>query len=310
MTDVLTTATGTTVPVPTLVQCDQATIVGDGSHGNPLRAGHAAGGLGFVASPLTPDLPLGSPVTILSQAGPGGLPVVGIPAVLPDPFSPSTGEAYGIISAVLGDGTVRVAVLGTVVLTIAEWDAVTGQSGGLSASLAYFAVSPDGSTLPYLGTTPPVQAGAFQSKVGVALSPTTLLVLTSAPRVAEEGQTLSGLTFVSLVLGNAVVASAPGQFALASTASVTAAQAVGVVAAFDAIARPVVQLEGALALTTGQWDAVTGGSGGLSSGHAYYVSATPGHLTSTVPTTGPKVQVGVALSPTVLVVGTPYLQTT
>jgi hypothetical protein len=38
--------------------------------------------------------------------------------------------------------------------------------------------------------------------------------------------------------------------------------------------------------TTGQWDAVTGGSGGLTPGVYYYVSAaTAGLLTTTAPTT-------------------------
>jgi len=61
------------------------------------------------------------------------------------------------------------------------------------------------------------------------------------------------------------------------------------------------QTEGILDATTGQWDAVTGGSGGLTAGTIYYVSeATAGMLTSTAPsTTGQFIkQVGIALSTT------------
>lgn len=46
-----------------------------------------------------------------------------------------------------------------------------------------------------------------------------------------------------------------------------------------------IQFEGIVTATTGQWDAVTGGSGGLTPGIYYYVSAsTAGALTSTAPT--------------------------
>lgn len=59
--------------------------------------------------------------------------------------------------------------------------------------------------------------------------------------------------------------------------------------------------DGILTASTGQWDAVTGGSGGLTAGARYYLSATTaGRLTTTAPTTvGQYVcPVGVALSTT------------
>ncbi|MFZ5832702.1 MAG: hypothetical protein ACOY3P_21655 [Planctomycetota bacterium] len=62
----------------------------------------------------------------------------------------------------------------------------------------------------------------------------------------------------------------------------------------------VVQTDGVLTATTLQWDAVTGGSGGLVPGTVYYLDAfNPGRLTSTAPTTAGQfvVRVGLALSP-------------
>jgi len=61
--------------------------------------------------------------------------------------------------------------------------------------------------------------------------------------------------------------------------------------------------DGVLTATTGQWDAVTGGSGGLTAGSIYYLDPdTAGMLTTTAPTTGGDyvVRVGKALSTTEL----------
>jgi hypothetical protein len=60
---------------------------------------------------------------------------------------------------------------------------------------------------------------------------------------------------------------------------------------------------GVLAATTGQWDAVTGGVGGLTFGTRYFLSAaTAGQLTATAPSTVSQyvVEIGIALSTTEL----------
>lgn len=64
-----------------------------------------------------------------------------------------------------------------------------------------------------------------------------------------------------------------------------------------------VAVAGILALTTGQWDAVTGASGGLTFNNTYYLDpATAGLLTATAPTTVGQsvVAVGRALSTTTM----------
>jgi hypothetical protein len=45
-------------------------------------------------------------------------------------------------------------------------------------------------------------------------------------------------------------------------------------------------ISGWVELTTGEWDTVTGGSGGLTAGDYYWLSSTAGGLTTTKPTTG------------------------
>jgi trimeric autotransporter adhesin len=61
-----------------------------------------------------------------------------------------------------------------------------------------------------------------------------------------------------------------------------------------------VRFGGVINLTTGQWDAITGGAGGLTPGTTYYLGLAPGTLTDTAPTTGFVRVVGVALSSTSL----------
>ncbi len=64
-----------------------------------------------------------------------------------------------------------------------------------------------------------------------------------------------------------------------------------------------VQDSGVLSLTTTQWDAVAGTTGGLTAGTLYYLSAaTAGSITSTAPSTVGQyvIQIGLALSTTEL----------
>lgn len=64
-----------------------------------------------------------------------------------------------------------------------------------------------------------------------------------------------------------------------------------------------IQNAGVVTATTGQWDAVTGQTGGLTTGSKYYLDATTaGAMTTTAPATGFTKQVGVALSTTKLIV--------
>jgi len=62
-----------------------------------------------------------------------------------------------------------------------------------------------------------------------------------------------------------------------------------------------IQTDGILTATTGQWDAITGDTGGLTAGTVYYLDeSTPGSITDTAPTAGSQyvVQLGRAISTT------------
>lgn len=60
---------------------------------------------------------------------------------------------------------------GPIELTTAEWDALTGQVGGLTPGSVYY-LSP--STAGEIQTTPPAVTGQFSVKVGKAVTPTIL----------------------------------------------------------------------------------------------------------------------------------------
>lgn len=76
-------------------------------------------------------------------------------------------------------------------------------------------------------------------------------------------------------------------------------------AAISSSASGQIQCNGILALTTGQWDALCGTTGGLTANAVYFLSpTTAGLLTSTVPTTAGQYvcEVGRALSTTELLI--------
>jgi hypothetical protein len=72
------------------------------------------------------------------------------------------------------------------------------------------------------------------------------------------------------------------------------------VASISASASGVIQTDGVLSGTTGEWDAVTGETGGLTPGAVYYLSTTAGQLSQTAPSgSGQYVtKVGMAISTT------------
>lgn len=107
-----------------------------------------------------------------------------------------------------------------------------------------------------------------------------------------------------VVCGSAVYSDAAGGFKKALANASTTAKVIGLVAVAPSITNGVagaIALDDVLTLTTAQWDAVTGGSGGLVFNTIYYLDpSTAGHITSTAPTTVGQyvVEIGRALSTT------------
>lgn len=109
----------------------------------------------------------------------------------------------------------------------------------------------------------------------------------------------------SIVIGTPVYVSAADTVDKAQADSTSTSDVLGLVydTSITASATGNVLCDGILEATTGQWDAVTGGAGGLTAGSKYYLDpSTAGMLTTTAPTTAGQVVavVGVAISTTQL----------
>jgi hypothetical protein len=125
--------------------------------------------------------------------------------------------------------------------------------------------------------------------------------LQSGDTLAEVEQ-IQAVADIALTAGMVVCSSAAGHIAKAKADAVGTSKSTGLATAdIGNGATGGYQTEGIISLTTGQWDAVFGTTGGLVFNTIYYLSAaTAGNGTSTAPTTvGQFVrQVGIGLSTT------------
>ncbi len=178
MTDVRISSAGQNVSSLALVTADQVTILGDGSVENPLRAvttvesanefnGRLFSDVGFLGAAVyfdDGDLQLATSEQGLNEAAVVGL-VVAFPGGTP-----------------LVQVTVR--SRGLVELTTAQWDVVTGQTGGLTVAAVYF-LSRSFSATPGQLSTGAGSGSDNVAQVGVALNATTMLV--GLPATPTEG---------------------------------------------------------------------------------------------------------------------------
>jgi hypothetical protein len=120
-----------------------------------------------------------------------------------------------------------------------------------------------------------------------------------------ELQSLTNANAGTINIGQPVYISAASSVDLADAGAAATKEVIGLV--FDTTilttATGSILVEGVMTATTVQWDAVTGGTGGLTPGSIYYLDpGTPGLLTLTAPTTTGQfvAPVGKALSTTKL----------
>jgi hypothetical protein len=107
----------------------------------------------------------------------------------------------------------------------------------------------------------------------------------------------------SIVIAQAVYTKSNGNVDLAQSDAGATVEVLGLVrdSSIAAAASGAIQTDGVLSATTGQWDTVTGETGGLTAGAVYYLDpSTPGNLTQTAPSTVGQfvVRVGRAISTT------------
>lgn len=128
----------------------------------------------------------------------------------------------------------------------------------------------------------------------------------SGPFAEIEGLTQTSGEAGGITIGMAVYSSAADTVKKGQANASGTVELVGIAAStFVTTGTGTVQSSGSLALTTAQWDAVAGTTGGLSFGTVYYLDpTTAGKITSTAPSTVSQyvVRVGVALSTTELLI--------
>lgn len=112
----------------------------------------------------------------------------------------------------------------------------------------------------------------------------------------------------AITIGTPVYVKANGAVDKANSAAAGTAKVLGLVkdASISASGAGFIQTDGVLAATTGAWDTVTGGSGGLTAGSIYYLSTTAGQLTTTAPSGAGQyvMKVGLAISTTEMEIDT------
>lgn len=116
--------------------------------------------------------------------------------------------------------------------------------------------------------------------------------------------TLNNAELTTVIPGTPVYNSAANAFSKAIGNTANGSSVIGLASAsILAAANGAVVTNGQLTLTTVQWDAVTGQTGGLTSNATYFLNtATVGLLTTVVPTTGYLLSVGQSLSATTMLI--------
>lgn len=112
-----------------------------------------------------------------------------------------------------------------------------------------------------------------------------LLVATA---VADVRTMTNGESSSAIVIGMAVYIFAAGSVKRAQANALSTADVLGLMrdTSVAAAGSGQIVVGGILVATTGQWDAVTGQTGGLTAGARYFLDpVTPGKITSTAPTT-------------------------
>jgi hypothetical protein len=207
-------------------------------------------------------------------------------------------------------------------LTTTQWDAIIEgglSSTGLTPGAWYYAGCDSGKIttgvpVPGESSPEPSTSSSVGARVGFAVSATQMLI-----RIGDVPLTLN-LPNNGAALGMPVTIDQPASVTVLTPAAATSralAEVAGIVAYSNASDTNVVAFTSGmiLELTTVQWDARTGGSGGLSPGEAYYLSATSGGIVASTPPSGSgdfTVKIGAAISATMLAIeiGEPIPSTT
>ncbi len=167
---------GNPVAADVIVSADQDTIIGAGTAQDPLRAGAGGGSFEAIISAARGHITV-TKAQALTSVGVHPADEIDVDTCVGNAASQFAGLA--LFGGESGD-TIRSQFAGVATFTTAEWDAVTGDSGGLSAGARYWV---DQSTRGNITQSAPT-TGQHAVQVGVGLSATQMLLTLSPPGIA------------------------------------------------------------------------------------------------------------------------------
>lgn len=147
------------------VYTDGVTITGNGTKADPLSGAGAqtvelANEGAAIGMAVIVDFPADTVFWLPAQANFAG-----------------TSQVAGIVTAIRGSNAVA-QIGGVVTLTEAQWNAVAGTTNGLDPNEIYYLSA---TTPGHITSVAPTSTGSFLARVGVAISPTQMIMLLSAP---------------------------------------------------------------------------------------------------------------------------------
>jgi len=227
-----------------------------------------------------------SPSKFMVSKNNGTLPQARTVALVRADIPPST----------LGDALIQ----GKHTLTTGQWDLITGGSGGLTPGVTYYLGT--GAAGAYLTTVEPPPGSAYSTRVGEAVSTTTMLIGIEPPKEATSPTYYTATFATATDAGSPIYTSAPSTVSQARANAAGTVEVVGLsAAAVGSGATGPVKTNGVLTLTDAEWQARNEGGSSLVAGTVYYLSiATAGKITTTPPTGVGEylVKIGTALSVT------------
>ncbi len=309
MTDTQIRRGGVSVSDLALVSHDD-TLTGDGTAYRPLSAAGGSASSQFSAAFRAGDADPtpGMPVFASFVSEPGGITTVEqsrTSASEGTDIAFAKASAIGLITSIGTGDLVTVQTSGLITLTEDQWDAIADSSGGLQMGSPYYISAFDNALIT---PTSPVLPGQYVTRIGVALSATTMFIQPYAPiQVLRDSIVVALYDGDPVPFGSAVYVSSTKAVTAAASDSSGTAQVIGVVVGLVGGFAPIVQFAGVTG-TQIDWSFATITGTPLVPGSPYYLatSANPGKLTTTPPVSGSIVQVGVALTANQLILTAPF----
>ena len=252
-------------------------IAGLGSFGIPVRTAANTYAVRQLAAPSRG-------ISITNPDGVGGNPTIALSNNLAA-IEGLTGSSVGILVRTTSGDTFSVRKISSgAAITVTN---PTGAGGDINIDLTDTAVTP----------------GTYNNPASIGVDSKGRIISITGGSGGSAGNSIVTKTnadTVTAISGMLVFAFGAGTFKLGRADSVNTCEIAGMMIE-DVLSNGSgrFQCNGEVTLTTAQWDAVTGATGGLTPGATYFLSNTnSGKMTSTVPSSGVIARVGVALDTT------------